>query len=122
MSFSYDETALATSALFRVRFMIGDTEQGAGVLPNSANYTDEAIEYQLTRAGQDDTAAAVALLRLAGQRWTRLPQSFSADGLSVNRGDMLAKLSQAADELESSLGGGGISSHPLELLDLTVEE
>ena len=122
MSFSYDESLLATSALYRVRFMTGDTAQGAGVLPNGGNYSDEVIEYQLLRAAGSDAVAAVRLLKAAGQRWALLPQSFTADGLSVNRGDMMAKLNATANELEGQLGGGGITSHSLELQDLTVDD
>lgn len=99
MAFTYD---LSTN-IGQARFHLGDSEENAGVLLLGANFTDEEIQYELDRTGSVG-AAVVSLSDVVASRWANAPQSFSADGLSVNRGDVSARWVAKARELRSKFG------------------
>lgn len=77
MTATYDASSLAVSALYRVRFRIGDTDTDAPLLQ------DEEITYLLTGNGEDATVVEVAralLTRYGAQpKSVRLPDGTSAD-------------------------------------------
>lgn len=109
-------TDLATS-IGQIRLLIGDDTENVGVLPNSANFTDAQITYFMSRVGGSVVATAGALCSNLAKRWATLPQSFSADGLSINRGDMVAKWQQMADGFATEAAGGGFSTVVLDRRD-----
>lgn len=109
-------TSLAT-AVGEVRFLIGDDIIGTGVLPNGDNFSDAQIEHALTASGQVTKAAAARLAANLARRWAILPQTFTADGLTINRGDMAKKWSDLARELADDAAGGNFGSVELDRQD-----
>jgi hypothetical protein len=86
----------------KVRFYLGDI-QGSGVLPNGANFSDEEIQLVLD-TGNSVFTAVVALCGLCATRWANAPQSFSADGLSVNHGDRAARWRKSVEDFSIQFG------------------
>jgi hypothetical protein len=72
MSFTYNITTLATSNLSRVRFEIGDTTEGHGILPAEENFQDEEINQILDEQDDSVILSAVSLLRIAATKWAVL--------------------------------------------------
>lgn len=106
-----------STAIGQVRYLIGDDVDGTGVLPSGLNFTDAQVSYELTATGNVIAAAAARLCGNLARRWTLPPQSFSADGLSVNRGDMVAKWTQLQATLEAQAQGGNFGTVTLDRQD-----
>lgn len=71
MTFTYDPVLVDTDPVQRIRFELGDTEAGEGVLPGGKNLQDEEIEAVLGENGGDWAAAMAALCRILSLRWAR---------------------------------------------------
>jgi hypothetical protein len=99
-------TSNLSTSIGQVRYRIGDDTQDAGVLPNGANFSDEQIQFELDAVGQSVPGACARLCANLARRWSTLPQSFTADGLSINRGDMVAKWNGMKADFENEAGGG----------------
>lgn len=107
MAFTYNAVSPTASPLSHARFLIGDVTEGAGILPNGGNFTDADLGVWLTKTASDPEKAAILALRNCAIRWATTPNSFSADGMSVNRGDMAQKMNDAANLLEASIEAAG---------------
>ncbi len=73
MSFSFDETRLDIP-LNALRAEVGDTQEGAGPLPNGDNLSNEQLLLYL----EQETSLGVALVRAVGviqRRWATVAQS-----------------------------------------------
>lgn len=104
MAFTYAD-GLATP-LNRLRARLGDTEIApAGVMPDGANLSDAMLVAILAQVADEDAAVAMAA-QLIAAKWRSAVTKFSADGVSVDRGDMVAKW----DALAAS--GGQTSALP----------
>jgi len=103
VGFTFDLTTPAGKA----RFEIGDTVANSGILPGGANFDDGEVDYALTQSQNNVKAAAAMLASIAAGRWSSLPQSFSVDGLSVNRGDVSARMRDMAVRLSSEAASQG---------------
>lgn len=95
-------TADIDTNIGKVRFEIGDSSIGQGVLPGGANFDDSEVQYALTQSGENVKPAAAILAGIAAARWASQPQSFSVDGLSLNRGDAAARFREMAARLTDS--------------------
>ncbi len=95
-------TADIDTNIGKVRFEIGDSSIGQGVLPDGANFDDSEVQYALTQSGENVKPAAAILAGIAAARWAGQPQSFSVDGLSLNRGDAAARFREMAARLTDS--------------------
>lgn len=95
-------TADIDTNIGKVRFEIGDSSIGQGVLPDGANFDDSEVQYALTQSGENVKPAAAILAGIAAARWASQPQSFSVDGLSLNRGDAAARFREMAARLTDS--------------------
>ena len=91
MTVTYDLANLDSTIadISRIRFEIGDTVIGAGVLPNGANFSDVEIIAVFAGEGNSVMRAAAALCEVLSRRWTN-----EAD---VQAGDVSKKASQIAD-------------------------
>lgn len=110
-----------STAIGQIRYMLGDDVEGTGVLPNGSNFTDAQITYELGTVGNSTVAAAAKLCSNLARRWSTTPQSFSADGLSINRGDMVAKWLGLQEEFSASIQGGSFGSVALDRQDAWSE-
>lgn len=100
-----------TTLIGQVRYELGDDTANGGILPGGANFTDEAIEYELTVQSEDVARTAFVLIGRARQRWATAPQSIQADGATINYGsDILDRLGTVADALQGRLGGEDVTS------------
>ncbi len=106
-----------STAVGQIRFAIGDDVEGSGDLPNGDNFSDPQIAYSLNEVGGVILAAAAKLCGNLAQRWATLPQSFSADGLSVSRGDMVAKFTAMRDDFNAQAQGGNFGTVVLDRRD-----
>jgi hypothetical protein len=109
-------TDLSTT-IGQVRLLIGDDTEDVGVMPTGANYTDAQIAYLAAQVGGGIVATAAALCSNLARRWMTLPQSFSKDGLSINRGDMAAKYMQMAEGFYNEAMGGNFGTVTLDRRD-----
>ena len=102
MSFTYylSSTNTTTAALARVRLEIGDTVEGAGVLPDGGNLSDEEITVYLTEYGNDVAAAVNALAGVLSRRWATV-----ADVSVGPRSEALSQVSKAWAAIADKLGG-----------------
>jgi hypothetical protein len=76
---TYDPSSLSTSALYRVRFYIGDTDTDAALLQ------DEEITWALSESGDDVNAALVLLARALLVKYGAQPARVSLpDGTSAD--------------------------------------
>lgn len=112
-------TTSLTSTIGQVRFLIGDDTDGAGVLPTGGNFSDEQVSYALAAKGNSIKAAAAELCGVLAKRWNLAPQSFSQDGLQVNRGEMVKRWLdlQATLNDEAIAAAGGLGSITLDRRD-----
>jgi hypothetical protein len=113
VSATYDPTLL--SALDRLRFLLGDTDTAAALLP------DETYTAMLASKGADETLAAIALADALIARFAQLATRKSVDGAggagSVEYGNRLAAWRELAARLRKevtqaaivSRGSGGIT-------------
>lgn len=92
MSFTYD---LAT-ALGQVRLLIPDNVATAYELQ------DDELDFFLSQAGQNVTAAAARACDHLARKYAKLP-TFSADGLSISNGQRAQTFAQRAAELRASI-------------------
>lgn len=79
--FSYNRALMGSRD--KVRFHLQDTTQGAGPLPQDANFSDAELDGLLATEGTWQRAVAAGFEALSSA-WQRYP-SFSADGMSVSR-------------------------------------
>jgi hypothetical protein len=100
----------------KVRLYIGDDVSGTGVLPDGSNFSDEQIAIFLSDNGSNINSAVAALADNLAYRWAIVPESISKDGLSVSRGDMIAKY-QALAKKFTGLARGGMRSVALDRQD-----
>ena len=70
MSITYDFTTARDIAL--VRLALGDTVVNAGVLPSSANFSDEEIQEILTQTSDSVDATTYWFLEALAVVWSRL--------------------------------------------------
>ena len=103
--FSYllDSDDGETAAIARVRLEIGDSVEGAGVLPDGGNLSDEEIAVFLTQYANDVALTTAALAGVLARRWSVL-----AD---VTVGPRSEKLSQVAQAWERSACASAAGSH-----------
>lgn len=81
-----------TTTLDQVRAKIGDISAApAGVLPGGANLDNATIAAYLTASSDNVLAAAVLAAQMVMAAWISSPMSYTADGLTINRGDMVAR-------------------------------
>ena len=101
--FSYllDSDDAETAAIARVRLEIGDTVEGAGVLPDGGNLSDEEIAVFLTQYANDVALATAALAGVLARRWSVL-----ADVTVGPRSERLSQVAQAWERQAAALGGG----------------
>ena len=102
MAFSYIGD-LGTS-LDKVRFYLGDKTDGAGPLPDDANFSDAELGGLISTEGSWQRAVAAGFETLAA-RWTRNP-TFKADGLSLNRTDIADGYRTLAKQWRTTYGRG----------------
>ena len=91
MSFTYylSSTNATTAALARVRLEIGDTVEGAGVLPDGGNLTDEEITVYLTDHADQKLPAAGAkgkVILLFGKQKTEIALTPAGDNKLAGQG------------------------------------
>lgn len=110
-------TVSLSTDIGQVRYAIGDDVEGTGVLPNGGNFSDAQINYELGQVGSNIPAAAARLCGNLARRWSGLPQSFSADGLSVNRGDVVKKWQDMQAEFQAQMSGSSFGSVSLDRRD-----
>jgi hypothetical protein len=108
MSFTYSESL--DTDLARVRFAIGDTESGAGVLPTGSNIPDATLNALIAREGSWGAAAAAACESLA-RTWSKIAASQSIGGRSESN-QQVANFRQMAQDLRAQYGGavGGLQA------------
>jgi len=101
--FSYllDSDDGETAAIARVRLEIGDSVEGAGVLPDGGNLSDEEIAVFLTQYANDVALATAALAGVLARRWSVL-----ADVTVGPRSEKLSQVAQAWERQAAALGGG----------------
>ena len=101
--FSYllDSDDAETAAIARVRLEIGDTVEGAGVLPDGGNLSDEEIAVFLTQYANDVALATAALAGVLARRWSVL-----ADVTVGPRSEKLSQVAQAWERQAATLAGG----------------
>ena len=100
----------------KVRFYLGDKEDGAGPLPEDANFSDAEIDGLISSEGSWQRAVAAGFETLAA-RWRRHP-TFKADGLTLNRTDIANGFLAQAKEWRRSYGrGGGAGSRAVTRVD-----
>jgi len=80
----------------RIRFRLGDTDTGDALLQ------DEEISAFLTLNGSDEDAALLALAKGLISRYSRLPVSFTADGVTMNFGQRISSWREIAGSVDSS--------------------
>lgn len=81
MSFNYN----LSTAVGRVRFLIGDTVAGQGCLPGKVNFQDEEIQLLIDREPSDDSAAAGGC-EVAATAWSKMPDSQSTGPINTSYG------------------------------------
>ena len=103
MSFTYDISSSnpTQAAISRVRLEIGDTVQGAGVLPDGGNLTDEEITVYLTRCNNDVDQTVSFLAGVLARRWATV-----ADVSVGPRSESLSQVAKAWERQASLLAGG----------------
>jgi hypothetical protein len=106
-----------TTAIGQTRYAIGDDVEGTGVLPTGANFTDQQVQYELDAVSSSIQAAAARLCWNLARRYATLPQSFSADGLSINRGDAVARWNALAEQFTAEIMGGNFGTVTLDRRD-----
>lgn len=115
MSWSYDASMLATSALFRVRFLSGDVDTTDQLVQ------DEEITYLLTQTTNETIAAAMVLEHLS-RKFSRYA-SKRIGSLSITAAERASAFAKRASELRTEAGilcevfVGGISISGKEALD-----
>lgn len=100
MSVSY----LPGTSLGRLRARLGDTVADNGVLPNSANYSDEELQDALDEFGSVEAAAAEMFSRLAAS-WAREADTRIGE-YSVSYRDTAALYQRMANEARQRLPVG----------------
>ena len=114
MAFSYIGD-LSTSRE-KVRFYLGDKTDGAGPLPDDANFSDGEIDGLISTEGSWQRAVAAGFETLAA-RWRRYPD-FKADGLSLSRSDIADGFLAQAKFWRTTYGRGtGAGSRPVTRVD-----
>jgi hypothetical protein len=97
---TYDPSGLATSALYRVRFHIGDTDTDAALLG------DDEINYILGVNGDDVEVSIVALARSLLMRYGTQPKSVRLpDGTSADFSDRVAIWNDLIARLDTASTG-----------------
>lgn len=78
MAFSYDlaSSDSATAAVSQIRLEIGDTVEGSGPLPDSANLQDAELQYFYSSEGSHVKRAAAAALEALAARWAAYAGSY----------------------------------------------
>lgn len=99
------------------RYAIGDDNEGTGVLPSGGNFSDAQINYELAAVSSSVPAASARLCWNLARRYATLPQSFSADGLSINRGDAVARWNALAEQFTAEIMGGNFGTVTLDRRD-----
>lgn len=104
MTFTYDG-ALATD-LDKVRFEIGDRTSGAGLRPDSANFTNEEIGAVLTLEGSWGRAAA-RLCEVLANEWSSVAGSVRMADYAEDYTKRAEMWRRRAQDLRVTYGGGG---------------
>lgn len=107
MSFSYilGSSDATMAAIARVRLEIGDTTEGAGVLPDGSNFSNEEIAVYLTTYASDVPQAVNALAGVLARRWATV-----ADVTVGPRSESLSQVSKAWAAIADKLGGSEAGS------------
>ena len=103
MAFTY--TGDLTTDLDSLRFTIGDTVSGAGVLPDSTNIPDATLNAILTQEGSVGLAAARICESMA-RHWARMAESVTV-GARSETNKQAATWRQMGIDLREQYGGGG---------------
>lgn len=100
MTFSYD----LDTDVGKVRLEIGDTEDGNGVKPNSANFSDQEIEFLVEEEQSVGRASARACEILA--RWYAPLVDLAAGPVRESLSKATSQWLTQAKELRRQFGGG----------------
>lgn len=92
----------------QIRLLLGDDQEGDGVKPDGANFSDAELSYFYERGKSIEEAAALVCETLAWL-WNIHP-SFEADGLRVDRHEVSQGWWRAAVRLRSRKGAKLISA------------
>src|SRR5512141_1456473 len=107
MTFTYSPDALDESTLQRLRFEIGDTVEGGGVLPGGANFQDEEL-LQVIAEGTTLYKAAGVICEMLSTRWT-LP-NYRVGPVSEDYGDIGKMWKDRAAHYREIAAAGGSGS------------
>ncbi len=118
MTFTYFAQNPSVSDVTQIRFEIGDTLEGYGILPDGSNFSDEEIEMVFDREAEDVFRTVAALCENLSVRYAAIatqsvgPRSEQLGAIS----DMYAK---RAAELRDRHGGAesGVLSIPVMRVD-----
>jgi hypothetical protein len=98
--FSYNRALMGSRD--KVRFHLQDTTQGAGPLPQDANFSDGEIDGLIAAESTWQRAVAAGFEALSSA-WQRYP-SFSADGMSLSRSSIADGYAAKAAEWRQRYG------------------
>ena len=116
MSFSYG-SGLST-ALDRIRFALGDTDETLAMLP------DETILGALDVNGSDERRATISLAEGLMARYAREPDDVTTEGRAISWRDRLAAWRSLVGRLRSELGtaGGLMQVHRAQRVPVNMPE
>lgn len=109
MTYNLGSTDTTVVLISRVRFELGDTVYGSGVLPDGSNLTDAEIQTVLEANGNDVAKTVAALAATLARRWANQadvavgPRKESLSQVS-ERWQTLARESQALPPAGFSVG------------------
>jgi hypothetical protein len=103
-AYTYDPTALASSASHRVRRVIGDVGVDGVVSSSTCKFSDEEIAFAITDAGSE-TAAAIELLEQLATLYAD-KATVSAGNQKIELGKISASYAERARRLLERSGDG----------------
>ena len=108
-----------SSNVSKIRMVVGDTVEDAGILPGGGNFSDAELTALVTLKGTWQ-AAAVFACRAAAARWASKASSVSIGDYSEAR-QQAKNLTDLADMLEETLAGAAGAWTGMGLGTSTVE-
>lgn len=111
MAFNYDLNSAdaAIKKISTVRFEIGDTVDGTGILPTGGNLSDEEIQTVLDAQSGDVSLSVAALCTVLARRWSNEADTKSGP-FSDSLSDIAKAWAERATEAESQAITSGSAS------------
>jgi hypothetical protein len=106
VAFTYSSTM--TNNVSKIRFVIGDVTEDAGILPSGANFSDAELTGLVTLYGTWQAAALFAC-RAAAAQWASKASSVSIGDYSEAR-QQVTNLTALAKTLEETLPGAAAAA------------